>query len=121
METVVFKPKYNRRTYMGAILPLIAGLALIALDFRDIGYLAWGGLLCLASVVLFNAYPREIVFAQNEVVIKRWLFLSQGLGYQTFEGIKGASIVFAKGAIPLQNMDNAQDLISTVNRFVGNR
>ena len=119
MEDIVFKPKYGFfRVHLGFVFAFIIGIIVAITTLGNLGYLAFGSILCFAGVFGSRSYPREILFQQHNVVVKSWLFPQKIVDYNDINNVNGVAMVFGGfGSVSLFNMKNSEKSIKTINLF----
>lgn len=114
MKQINFKPDYGYRR-IGAVFLFLIGFFMLCFGLTVTGatFSTWGfGLfLILLCLVSFFAYPKEIVFTQSRIIVKRFLLPKQIFEYQEFTDIGGMMVKFGTRTIPLLHMRNQDEII----------
>lgn len=122
MDEIIFRPKYSGEVYFGGPFLLLIGGILLYFGYKEnsIFQLSFGGLSFLMGMYYPFAYPREIIFKSDKIVIKKFLLPRKSLDYQDFSDMSPFTIKFGRYGIPLVYMKNVEKLMSIFQELMDN-
>jgi hypothetical protein len=113
VDEFTFKPNYGNNNNLGAFFICLFGVFLAYQGYKTNSFilLVIGLALLLFSVFVYLGYPRQFVFDQKQVTVKKVLLPKQVFLYQDFTDLGTTAIRFGKKSIYLYNMKNGDELI----------
>ena len=113
MKQINFKPDYGYRRIVSFFFFLLGCFMLLIIRLPSGTFSTWGFGLFFTLLFLFGvfAYPKEIVFTESRIIVKRFLFPKQIFEYQEFTDIGGMMVRFGSRAISLLHMRNQDEML----------